>query len=203
MSNFLTDAIQSITIKPKRKIATFTAYVTMEEIATDTMEITQHPVQQGADITDHAYKKPAQLAIRAIWSDEDRSITDMYKDFLTLQWNHKSKPLTEVYKDLLNLQNSRIPFDVVTGKRAYKNMLLSGLLQSTDQQTENCLAISATLQEINLVSVKTSVVPAREVQKAPEKTGMTENAGTKSPQKSSFLSFAEGFGGLLTGGTTK
>lgn len=186
MSNFITDAIQSITVKPKRKIGTFTAYVTLEEIATDTLEITQHPVQFGADISDHAYKKPAQLAIRAIWSDEDRSVTEMYKDFLTLHWNHKSKPLTEVYKDLLALQNSRIPFDVVTGKRSYKNMLISGLLQTTDQQTENCLAVSATLTEVILVNVKTSTVPAREVQKTPEKTGMTENAGTKSPQKSAL-----------------
>ena len=32
--------------------------VTIEEVHTDEIELTQHPVQQGAAITDHKFKKP-------------------------------------------------------------------------------------------------------------------------------------------------
>ena len=42
------------TIVPRRSIGPFNATLTIEEVASDDLEITQHPVQQGAAITDHA-----------------------------------------------------------------------------------------------------------------------------------------------------
>jgi hypothetical protein len=46
----------------------------------------------------------------------------------------------ETYQELLDLQNSRVPFDVVTGKRIYTNMLIRALEVTTDRTSENvCL----------------------------------------------------------------
>lgn len=151
------------TIIPRRSIGPFNATVTLEEIASDDLEITQHPVQQGAAITDHAYLKPATVSIKIMFSDADA-------------------PLAETYAKLRQLQASREPFDVVTGKRVYKNMLLKSLGQTNDAQTENVLSISAELQEIFIVQVETTTVPPRKQQANPGKTGATENAGKKSAQ---------------------
>lgn len=151
------------TIIPKRAIGAFSATVTIEEVASDDLEITQHPVQQGATITDHAYLKPATVSIKIMFSDTDA-------------------PLAETYAKLRKLQASREPFDVVTGKRAYKNMLFKSLGQTNDAQTENVLSISAELQEIFIVQVETTTVPPRARQANPGKTGATENAGQKSAQ---------------------
>lgn len=151
------------TIIPRRAIGPFSATVTVEEVASDDLEITQHPVQQGATITDHAYLKPATVSIK-------------------IMFNAADAPLAETYAKLLKLQASREPFDVVTGKRAYKNMLLKSLGQTNDAQTENVLSISAELQEIFIVQVETTTVPPRKQQANPGKTGATENAGQKSAQ---------------------
>ena len=151
------------TIIPRRSIGPFNATVTLEEIASDDLEITQHPVQQGATITDHAYLKPATVSIK-------------------IMFNAADAPLAETYAKLRQLQASREPFDVVTGKRAYKNMLFKSLGQTNDAQTEKVLSISAELQEIFIVQVETTTVPPRKQQARPGKTGATENAGQKSAQ---------------------
>lgn len=151
------------TIIPRRSIGPFNATVTLEEIASDDLEITQHPVQQGAAITDHAYLKPATVHIK-------------------IMFNAADAPLAETYAKLRQLQASREPFDVVTGKRVYKNMLFKSLGQTNDAQTENILSISAELQEIFVVQVETTTVPPRKRQANPGKTGATENAGQKSAQ---------------------
>jgi len=151
------------TIIPRRSIGPFTATVTLEEVASDDLEITQHPVQQGATVTDHAYLKPATVSIKIMFNADDA-------------------PLTETYSKLRQLQASREPFDVVTGKRAYKNMLFKSLGQTNDAQTENVLSISAELQEIFIVQVESTTVPPRRQQANPGKTGATENAGQKSAQ---------------------
>jgi len=172
----------AVSFVPKRIIGQFTATVTIEEVARDELKITQHPVQEGSTITDHACMQPAKLELKIAW---DASL----------------QPLTEMYQNLLDLQSSRVPFDVVTGKRSYKNMLFSSLGQLTDAQTENILAISASLQEIFIVPVTTATVP-RSNQKNPAKTGKIEKAGTKNagtitPQEQSFYKNLFASGGLL------
>lgn len=162
---------QKASFLPKRAIGSFTATITIEEVGIDEMEITAHPVQQGAEITDHAYKKPAELSVHVMWSDEDA-------------------PLHETYQNLLDLQETREPFDVITGKRQYKNMLISSLRMTTDKNTENVLDIGLSLREINIVSVETVSVadstsgysPERSKQENPGKTDATRKAGKKSAQ---------------------
>ena len=164
---------QKASFLPRRAIGSFTATVTIEEVAVDDLVITEHPVQQGAEITDHAYNKPAEVTLSVMWSDEDA-------------------PLSETYQKLRDLQSSREPFDLVTGKREYKNMLISSLRNTTDAQTENVLSISLSLREIFItsveaVSVSTSTagaasVPERGKQENPGKTGATQRAGRRRVQ---------------------
>lgn len=159
----LNSETQQAVIVPRRAIGPFNATITVEEVATDDLEITQHPVQQGAAITDHAYLKPSTVAIKVIFNDEDA-------------------PLAETYDKMRKLQASREPFDVVTGKRSYKNMLFKSLGQTNDLRTENVLSINATLQEIFITSIEVVAVPERKKQKKPGKTGATDNAGQKKAQ---------------------
>lgn len=132
--------------------------VVIEEIHTDDMEVTQHPVQQGAAISDHAYKKPMMLKMSVMFGKSDINIT---------------------YQKLLELQNLSQPVDVVTGKRAYKNMILKSLSVTTNKDTNSILKVEAELVEVIIVSVTVTNVPARSKQKNAGKTGATEKAGSK------------------------
>lgn len=155
-----------ITFFPRRSIGGLSATVTIEEVASDELEITQHPVQQGAAITDHAYVKPANLSIKVMWNSDER-------------------PLAETYQALIDLQASREPFDIVTGKRIYINMLFKSLGITTDAFTENVLSISADFMEIFVTALEVVTVPPRKQQTKPGKTGATQNAGNKKPTEES------------------
>lgn len=159
--SFLTEPLSLISIRPTRMIGEILVNVVLTENTTDTLTITKQPVQQGASITDHAYKEPTVFATNILFK------------------YNRANPLDKIYRDLLELQASRIPFDIITPKRIYKSMLLANLTQTTDKNTEHCLAISASFQEIIIVKVSTTQVP-RQKQKTPKKTEATENAGKKS-----------------------
>lgn len=153
-------APQPVVIRNARRVGSITATVTVEESGTDDLEVTQHPVQRGANITDHAYVKPSLLGLRVMFSDADR-------------------PLEETYRQLLDLQASREPFEIVTGKRIYRDMLFKSIGVTTDKATENVLAVSCSFQQVIIVDVTVTTVPPRRVQKTPGKTGGTDKAGAK------------------------
>jgi len=157
----ITQTPQPAVIRPQRRLGEFTGYVIVEEQGTDSLEITQHPVQDGSSIADHAFSLPQELTMRIMYDDAQR-------------------PLDETYEKLLKLQSDREPFDVITGKRIYRNMLMSALTMTTDKETENVLYLTMTLQEVIIVQVEITSVPPRARQAQPARTGGTSNAGAKS-----------------------
>lgn len=175
-------AIEHVTFRPKRAIGSFTSQVTIEEAASDDITITQHPVEQGAAITDHAFKNPAQLSIRAGWSNASLAALLSAGEQLAagnVGALFGGDYVRGVYAKLLELQASREPVTIVTGKRKYKNMLMRSLAQTTDQATENVLIVTATFQEIIVVETQTAVLPPAARQAAPQKTSPIEPAGAK------------------------
>ena len=127
----------------KRSIGGIIAQVTIEENATDDLTITEHPVEQGAPIADHAYKRPATVTIRAGWS---------------VAHSRDLSAETGVYGLLLSWQAALLPFDVVTGKRRYTNMLMERLTVITDEHNEYALVADMVLRQVIIVGTKTSDV---------------------------------------------
>lgn len=157
-----------VTFRSKRRIASFTAQVTVSEAHNDEVTVTDHPVEQGAPITDHAYKNPAALTVVAGWSNSGRGGAVQGRAYVQ-----------DVYERLLKLQADREPFDVTTGKRKYSNMVIVSLSTTTEADTENVLIVSVGLREVIIVRTQAVTVPPREVQAEPAKTAETTNAGTK------------------------
>ena len=151
--------IANVLLRDGRKLGTIIPNVVVEEVHTDTLTITDHPVEQGAPITDHAFKNPAELSMRIGWSSSSvaldavvSSVVDSVKaGKLTTP---KIKTVRDIYEDLLKLQASRKPFDVSTGKRLYKDMLIKSISTTTDASSENSLVVSVVLRQIIIVQTK-------------------------------------------------
>lgn len=167
----------------ERSIDTITGYITISENTVDSLEITQQPVQQGASIADHSFKKPVSFSAQI--QAKPGLGTALLDTF-------SGDALSELYEKFLDLQDAREPFTITTPKRVYESMLFKTLSLTTDKRTENVLAISATFEEVILVSVTTTLVP-RIKQKNPGLTGGIANVG----KKSALLSLKQGIGGLL------
>lgn len=172
-----------------RKIGSITVNVILNESTNDTLTITKQPVQQGASITDHAYKEPTAFSMTAHLKDNSIGAA---LSALNPFGGGAGGGLSKLYQELLDLQSSRVPFDVITPKRIYRSMLMSTLGVTTDKTTENILAITASFQEILIVAVVTTQVP-RLRQRLSAVTGATQLAG----KKSALLSLKEGLGALF------
>jgi hypothetical protein len=164
--------LQEIMIVPQRSIGGIVATVTVREDHNDQMIITQHPVEQGASISDHAFKQPAEVLLEVGWSLSDGVTTDI------------TATLPGVYAQLLNLQAQRNPFTLFTGKRMYTNMLIASLRTYTDQERETSFVAQVLCREVILVSTQAvSNVPASTtVQQVPQSTTNVIPQGTQQAQ---------------------
>jgi hypothetical protein len=155
----------SVFIRP-RKIAGFVADVTIEERGVDQMRLTEHPVEMGANITDHAYKMPARLTLTVGFSNSG------------LKAAFNPKYIDTQYQNFLSLQASRQPFGIQTGKRLYKNMLIVSLMQVTDEKYENALFLVLECQEILMATTQVVSVPPSSQQSNPKVNGATGQNGS-------------------------
>ncbi|MBN3822355.1 hypothetical protein G3O00_01825 [Burkholderia sp. Ac-20384] len=171
--------LDMITISPK-KIGSIRVQVAIEEVYNDELTITEHPVEKGAEITDHAFKRQPDVVMRCGWSNSD------YEALLgaaEATFDGGSLPSAQyvnaIYSQLLALQQARTPFDVTTSRRLYQNMLLQGLRLTTDPKTSSALVLMATLKQIRIVSTQATKLPPREDQADPASTAETGNGGVK------------------------
>ena len=164
----LLDGLQTAIFKTSRNFGGIVAQVTIEEHHTDEMEITSHPVEVGASITDHAYLRPAELTVRMAWNGG--GIQANIASVQAIAAGSYGNPLQGYYNQLLALQATRKPFAIVTGKRSYKNMLISSLQTITDEKTANVLMVTARCKQIIMVETQTVSIAPRDNQASPELT---------------------------------
>jgi hypothetical protein len=155
-------------IPHRRQIGGIVATVTIEEQSEDDLQITDHPVEQGAPISDHAFKRPVSVTIRAGWSVA--SAYDLSAE-------------TGIYGLLLSWQAALMPFDVITGKRSYTNMLIERLQVVTDQHSEWALMATISCRQVIIVQTQTTSVTGSSTQAGdhadPASTGPTQDGGDK------------------------
>lgn len=150
-------------------VGIITPDVTIEEHHSDGLAITEHPVEIGAAITDHSFKRPSEVTMKLGWSNSSPNAgSETY--------------VREVYAKLLAAQNARQPMSVVTGKRTYNSMLIAELNLRTDAATEYALMIDAVFREIILVSTQAAAVPPQDAQASPSSgTSPVVDQGTQTP----------------------
>lgn len=189
--SFLSQPLSLSTFFPNnRQIADIQVQVVINESTTDTLTITKQPIQQGASITDHAFLEPTQFTMTIYFTDNSfLSRFSSVSSFL-----NSGAGLSKIYKQLLTLQSSRAPFPVKTPKRTYNNMLISSLGMTTDKNTENCLAITISFQQVIIVNVATVQAPPASQTNA-GLTQATQAAGNKSV----LLSLTQAAAGLRGG----
>lgn len=191
--------LDAILVKPKRGIGPFTAHVTVSERHSDDLEIVDHPVEAGSPISDHAFKRPPEVVIECIWSDSPppRNVLDSLAGAVTgtirgaqaIITGNSQDQVRDIYAKLVTLQESLILFDVFTGKRPYKDMLLKSLVVETDKETENILRVTAVLRHVFIVTVRVVTISAPADQQADPEATLPESAkGIKqlAAQASSF-----------------
>lgn len=143
--------------------------VTIEEHHSDRLIITEHPVETGAAISDHAFRSPSEVVMKIGFSNSTAR---------TEGW------VQEAYQTLLSLQQARQLIDVITGKRPYTSMLIDTLEVQTDEGSEWALFVTVALREIIIVSTQqsgaggaTGISPVAANQNFPQVTNPVQSVG--------------------------
>lgn len=150
----------------------------VEESHDDRLQITSHPVESGAEISDHAFKQNMTIEMRIAFSDSTPHGTrDQYGKAIGQVGAAREK-----YEQLVALQAAREPFTVATSKRLYRNMLVSGIIETNDARSRYTTPITLRLQEVRITNVLMSssgeVTSAPADQANPETTAPQQDAGT-------------------------
>lgn len=125
---------------------------------------TSHPVEGGANITDHAFVEPAEVTIEIGMTDcNGVGVSD------------------KMFSALQSLQNSRRPISIQTRFKRYSNMLIMSMSVPDDYTTMNALKAVLMCKEILIVGTATVAITASG---QGQKTGST-NKGTVQAQSAS------------------
>ncbi|HDM8409474.1 TPA: phage baseplate protein [Yersinia enterocolitica] len=172
------DILSALFRQQTRKIGLLVPSVIISEKHQDALEITEHPVEVGAAVNDHAYKRAAEVTMEVGFAGGG-SLLD-FVDTSTIGLSLGKSP-EEVYQELRDLQESRQPFDVITGKRKYSNMLIRGIEVTTDKTSENVLMCVLTLREVIMSQTESVTVADKENMQEGVSTSAMQNTGTKAP----------------------
>jgi len=145
------------------QIMTFDAMIT--ENPSFTAELTSHPVEDGADVTDHFRRNPDKLTMVVFITNtpilpEQQGIPD--RDI-------------QIFEDLLrDIWAVGEPLTVITGLRTYENMVLLEVSTTRDPSTGQALSINLNFQEIVFANQARVPVPPEQVGEERRRTANTK-----------------------------
>ncbi|MFN1150102.1 phage baseplate protein [Serratia liquefaciens] len=144
------DILSAMFHQRSRAIGIIIPDVVISEKHSDTLDITEHPVEKPTStgtgsVSDHAYRRPAEVVMEVGFAGGGTLLD--FADTSTLGLSLGLSP-SETYEKILEIQRSRVPFSVVTGKRVYNDMLIRAIEVTTDKTSENVLMAVLTLREV-------------------------------------------------------
>lgn len=106
-------------------------------------EVTEHPVEQGAAVTDHCRTKSDQIVI-------DGLVTDY-----PLGGTPQPGRANDTYAQLGRLQDAGTLITATSATETYENVVVRNLRKSDDSKTEGAVRFSFTLHKIRIVQTQT------------------------------------------------
>jgi hypothetical protein len=135
---------------------------------TQELVCTEHPVQVGPAVVDHAYLRPARVVLEIAMSDAMAS-------FKAGQYSSNASKSISAYQTFKQIQAARTPIVLATRLFSYQNMVIEDVRASDDNRTLRGFRGTLHLRQIISASVSTASVSVR-----PNATDTT-NEGTKAP----------------------
>ena len=115
---------------------------------------TEHPIQDGANYSDHIVLEPAHLTL-------DILMTDVLSPYAEGQWVGNSSKSVSCFQTLDNLRAARVPLTVTTRLKTYQNMFILDFTPDETIKYRYGLRGTLELRQLNLFTVSTSVSSAR------------------------------------------
>ncbi len=152
------------------KVDTIELDASISESHVGEVEVTEHPVEEGANISDHARPKPETLSVEGVVSNTPLSRSQSRRAFESHGRNLETTTLTDeiqgqpgfaesAYAKLLFIKDTGKVVTVVTKLRTYNNMVLKSLNVPRNAQTGEILRFTAQFLQVKVVQNKFANLP--------------------------------------------
>lgn len=190
------------------KIGVVTVDVVTKAEHSDEVDATEHPVERGSNVTDHARPKPAQLTLDCVVSDTPLSRAQARREVLLpdgssftseSEVEEQAGRADEAYQKLLAIKDAGTLVTVNTRRRTYENMLIVKLGVPEDAGTGHALKFTIDLRELRIVQSKVSRVVVTKEPRGQGRKGLgkqvpSAKGAAESKHKSLLLQGGEGLG---------
>lgn len=121
-------------------------------------EVTEHPVEKGADIADHVRARPVSVTLDGIVTDTPIGVIANQRGERSVTGRLVNKPSDEARALLIQIRNKREPVSIETSLGGYTNMMLERLEFPRAADDGDSLRFRATFKQVTLVTNARTVV---------------------------------------------
>lgn len=145
-------------ITKRAQLADIELDASLSEVHSASVEVTDHPVESGASISDHARALPEQLTIEGLVTNNPlwgptQPATEAFQKGRPVRASAPSRS-GAIYRKLLALKDAGTAIDVKTGLREYTDMVITSLNVPRDASTGDALRFSITLKQIKTATLQ-------------------------------------------------
>lgn len=155
-------------------LATVTFDVSENETHKSTAKVTDHPVEQGANVADHIQDMPDTLDLVArvsntpIVSESEAVLLDPQR-------------AEAAYQTLRTMKKAATTCQVLTTLRSYTNMAITSVSVTRNASTGDVLAVTVSLQEIRTATSETIAAPTPKVARGNKSLDQGKKATSNAP----------------------
>lgn len=142
---------------PKAQVGAIALDATVSEEHSADADITSHPVEDGAPVSDHIRAQPDTITLQGIISDTPISEADRRATDDTESAGRAEK----AFHALRQLRDTGQVVDVITGLHVYRSMAVKSLRAPRDARTGDALRFTITLAQVRKVQTQTVAIQAR------------------------------------------
>jgi hypothetical protein len=184
--------IVNLTYHPTEKsIGGFKIDAFLSETYQFTNEVTDVPVEEGVNITDHVVEKADVIQVSAFigqteFTAYDGDVPDNLQSLTDLD---KSSRIMKAYRELKRMKSARLPVTVVLGLDTFKDMIITSFNIGRDVETGADLSFDMTFNELKVIRSQTVEINASQVApntSATDQAAPTSNMGTAAKEDAPF-----------------
>lgn len=167
-------AAASATSRPRRvMLDSLEVDATLSEVVSSASELTQHPIETGATVSDHVIERPREYRMEGVITNAPLSVSDRL-DAGRIAWADLSSSspagtgnkVDGAYSLLEQMKASRDVVTIRTPLRIFTDMVMVSLQVTRDPKTGDALQFSAAFQQVRKAKSVT-VAPASIPRAAP------------------------------------
>ena len=154
-------------------------------VHSSTLTLTDHPVEEGAVVTDHAQVNPPELEINGIISNRPIILLASINATPSVPGGDPRARAEDAYREFVRLQETATLLFVSTELVDYEDMVITDITAPRDKETREILDITLRLRKFRKATVESveAPEPLEPVHKAKRKRGKQQTKAS-SPEAS-------------------